>query len=176
MDSLESSRPFPFPPPQKSTISSLNDYRSNSKPQPTVGNSNAARTRSPILPCPPTTLHILTIHARGPGLHHVGRAAAASVEVDVFQIKSVNVAREIALWFLPFLVRLWSLSWKGGRPWRREKEGKEGRRRKTEGVIYPSTVKQILIRRSAPQPAIRKTPTGGTVGVVNIGVRSLFDM
>lgn len=27
---------------------------------------------------------------------------------------------------------------------------------------YPSSVRQILMKRSAPQPAIMKTPTGGT--------------
>ena len=28
--------------------------------------------------------------------------------------------------------------------------------------VYPRTVRQIFMSRSAPQPAIMKTPTGGT--------------
>ena len=28
--------------------------------------------------------------------------------------------------------------------------------------VYPRQVRQMLMRRSAPQPAMRKTPTGGT--------------
>ena len=28
---------------------------------------------------------------------------------------------------------------------------------------YPSIVRQMLMKRSAPQPAIMKTPTGGTI-------------
>lgn len=30
------------------------------------------------------------------------------------------------------------------------------------GQSYPKTVKQMLIKRSAPQPATANTPTGGT--------------
>lgn len=43
----------------------------------------------------------------------------------------------------------------------REKRGilRRGKRRRT----YPRTVRQMLTKRSAPQPAIMKTPTGGTV-------------
>jgi len=33
------------------------------------------------------------------------------------------------------------------------------------GEIYPRRVRQMFMRRSAPQPAMRKTPRGGT-GVV----------
>ena len=36
-----------------------------------------------------------------------------------------------------------------------------------EGIrvrTYPRIVKRMLISRSAPQPATRKTPTGGTKG------------
>ena len=34
-------------------------------------------------------------------------------------------------------------------------------RRKERGT-YPRSVRQMFMRRSAPQPAMRKTPTGGT--------------
>ena len=41
-----------------------------------------------------------------------------------------------------------------------------GRSRKGAGEkAYPRTVRQMLMRRSAPQPAMRKTPTGGTAGI-----------
>ena len=44
----------------------------------------------------------------------------------------------------------------------RRKGEKEARRR--EKIInYPRSVKQIFTKRSAPQPAIMKTPAGGTV-------------
>lgn len=34
-------------------------------------------------------------------------------------------------------------------------------------VRYPSKVRQMLMKRSAPHPAMRKTPTGGTRGEVS---------
>lgn len=36
---------------------------------------------------------------------------------------------------------------------------------------HPSTVRQMLMRRSAPQPAIMKTPTGGTTDSLGNGSR-----
>lgn len=46
--------------------------------------------------------------------------------------------------------------------------GGMGRWRESDGgrglLTHPRRVKQILMRRSAPQPAMRKTPRGGTVG------------
>lgn len=35
--------------------------------------------------------------------------------------------------------------------------------RQNKWDVYPSSVRQMLIKRSAPQPAIKKTPTGGTI-------------
>ena len=40
--------------------------------------------------------------------------------------------------------------------------GGEGRGREGRDA-YPRMVRQMLMRRSAPQPAMRKTPRGGTV-------------
>ena len=42
---------------------------------------------------------------------------------------------------------------------RRGEQGRGG-----DGWTHPRTVRQMLMRRSAPQPAMRKTPTGGTAG------------
>ena len=39
------------------------------------------------------------------------------------------------------------------------KEGEKG------GEAYPRMVRQMLTRRSAPQPAMQATPAGGTVRV-----------
>lgn len=38
----------------------------------------------------------------------------------------------------------------------------EGGREEEEGCAYPRIVRQMLMRRSAPQSAIMKTPSGGT--------------
>ena len=58
----------------------------------------------------------------------------------------------------------------------KKKEEKKGRRMvlkaaRAGGDAYPRTVRQMLMRRSAPQPAMRKTPRGGTAG---IGVDSVL--
>jgi hypothetical protein len=47
---------------------------------------------------------------------------------------------------------------------RREESKGEERKGKRKGweEAYPSTVSRMLMSRSAPQPATRKTPTGGT--------------
>jgi hypothetical protein len=39
--------------------------------------------------------------------------------------------------------------------------------RGNEGKTYPSRVRQILIKRSAPQPATTHTPTGGTISIIS---------
>ena len=68
------------------------------------------------------------------------------------------------------------MRWMGGKDGGGEEGGKEmgeGDGGDGKGVIggsgvlgmltHPRRVKQILIRRSAPQPAMKKTPRGGTV-------------
>ncbi len=40
--------------------------------------------------------------------------------------------------------------------------GARGSRRRESRNTYPRMVRQMLTRRSAPQPATRKTPRGGT--------------
>jgi hypothetical protein len=63
--------------------------------------------------------------------------------------------------------------WVGAGCWRASKDGGAGepRRRVLSGEhlgsrAYPRRVKQMFMSKSAPQPAIRKTPRGGTGGSV----------
>lgn len=71
-----------------------------------------------------------------------------AIEIDVFKIEGVDVAWEVAVLIHPVLARAGIHS-----GWR-EVGGEE--------ATYPRHVRQMLMRRSAPQPAMRKTPTGGT--------------
>lgn len=43
---------------------------------------------------------------------------------------------------------------------------------KKEDKAYPRSVRQMLTKRSAPQPAIIHTPTGGTVGRIRYYAQS----
>jgi hypothetical protein len=47
---------------------------------------------------------------------------------------------------------------------------------KSEVVEYPSRVRMMLTRKSPPQPQIRRTPTGGTIGmsVIFLGEQTSF--
>ena len=66
------------------------------------------------------------------------------------------------------------VSWGGGMDGRgdgRERGGGRGEGEEGAGagagldLTYPRMVRQMLMRRSAPQPAMRKTPRGGTEGM-----------
>lgn len=91
-------------------------------------------------------LYILAINARRAILcRHASHAGfVLAVIVDVFEVEGVEVAREEPV---ESLVGVWDM------------EGREPR----DGS-YPRSVRQMLMRRSAPQPAMRKTPRGGTGG------------
>lgn len=94
---------------------------------------------------PPPTLHILAVDpwsALGGSIAQL--AVFASIIVDVFKVEGVDMAGEIS-------GTLMSTERRGS-----SAVGNEN--------TYPSSVRQIFMRKSAPQPAIRKTPTGGTKG------------
>lgn len=74
-----------------------------------------------------------------------------TVKVNVFEVEGVDVAWEEALSFSCVRQSTVSNGFEGG--W--------------EGRAYPRQVRQMLIRISAPHPAMRKTPRGGTVGGVS---------
>lgn len=122
---------------------------------------------------PTTSLHILAIHARRTPLHHSSRAGLrAPLEVDVFEVEGVDVPGEVS----------------GKERSTRDQYGMgmgkgtgvemAGRRRRGGcglGWAYPRIVRQMLMRRSAPQPAIMNTPSGGTGGqkhVSNVHLQS----
>ena len=93
------------------------------------------------------TLHLLTIHT-GCWARIVDACAhfVAALDVDVFDVEGVDVAGEVAAKLLArSVVRCGT---------RREGAGEQ---------TYPRTVRRMLMSRSTPHPATRKTPMGGTV-------------
>lgn len=112
---------------------------------------------------PASILHIVGIHARRRrlGVDACARLVAALV-VYVFDVEGVNVAGEVStstrqqLFLVRVLVGSERSSWRVRR--RNWGAGEE------RGRAYPRMVSKMLMRRSGPQPATRKTPMGGTGG------------
>lgn len=85
-------------------------------------------------------LDFLAVHARRKtAVVRAGADLVTSLVVHVFDIEGVDVAGEIAEIGLAAV---------------EERMGVED--------MYPRIVRRMLMSRSAPQPAMRKTPTGGT--------------
>lgn len=91
-------------------------------------------------------LDALAVDARGAV---IDAAALLAGVVDVDDVEGVDVAGDVAV-----VVGGNRVSARAGV----EEGGKEG----GLGGAYPSSVRQMLIRTSAPQPATSTTPTGGT--------------
>ena len=84
-------------------------------------------------------LHLLAVHARRKtAVVRAGPDLVAPLVVHVFDVEGVDVAGEVAVGFVSML------SVRVGRG------------------TYPRIVRRMLMSKSAPQPATRKTPTGGT--------------
>ena len=95
-------------------------------------------------------LHALAVDTRGPaGSKAALTSLLAAVVVDVLEVECVDVAGENA-------VHKVVLAEVKGKYEALDEVGQE--REKT----YPRMVRQMLTRRSAPQPATAKTPMGGT--------------
>ena len=111
-----------------------------------AGAPDLVRSRSPVVRRA-SILNVLTEdHRGGPRRHGAETRAVTALKVDVLDVKGVDVAGEEP-------VRLFGSAIKVAQGW--------GcwRMKRTD----PSSVRMMLMKRSVPQPAIMKTPAGGTV-------------
>lgn len=89
-------------------------------------------------------LNAIRVHARGGiGCELPKARLLTAIKVDVFQVERMDVSRDLTC-----QGQLRSVLWVSMDAWMR--------------LTYPSRVKQMFTKRSAPHPATIKTPTGGT--------------